>query len=367
MLIGSYYSPFVGGIESHMAQLAAALKRNGAEVTVTCLVQHPPGRMARGVRETIDGIAVNRVVSRGVGESFRWPGQLVPQGSADLVHFHGFSRPLALRCWLDTRHCPTVFTLHGGVRGVFTDHNRIRRALKHEFDITLGRTILNRASRIIAVTDVEAEHLQRVIGIRRSRIRVMSNPLESDAMRLNDSQQGESGRLLVLSRLVPDKKVDDLIRALAIMPLPVGCDIAGPDEGDRLRLERLAKQLAATTVKFVGPVFGEQKRRMLRQARALVLPSLSEGLSISALEAIAQGTPVIASDMASIGLPAAACLKFPVGDVAALAACIESLDDTKVLASLQIGLSRARKEIRLIDDYATEVVQIYAEALAASN
>lgn len=66
--------------------------------------------------------------------------------------------------------------------------------------------------------------------------------------------------------------------------------IAGPDEGE---LSKISPFLGGN-VQYLGPVYGEAKERLLKEAHYFVLPSFSEGLPSSVLEAMSYGVvPVI--------------------------------------------------------------------------
>jgi poly(glycerol-phosphate) alpha-glucosyltransferase len=65
----------------------------------------------------------------------------------------------------------------------------------------------------------------------------------------------------------------------------------GSTEDQNLNLKALPPE--ATDVVFCGPTFGEEKEELLRSASAFILPSLSEGLPMSVLEAWAYELPVV--------------------------------------------------------------------------
>jgi glycosyltransferase involved in cell wall biosynthesis len=104
---------------------------------------------------------------------------------------------------------------------------------------------------------------------------------------------------LYVGRLRRYKGVDIALRALALARAQgVGAEleIAGTGD-DRPRLEALTRRLGLEpVVRFLGYVSEEEKRRRLRAAWAVVLPSPKEGWGISNVEAAACGTAALASD-----------------------------------------------------------------------
>jgi glycosyltransferase involved in cell wall biosynthesis len=106
--------------------------------------------------------------------------------------------------------------------------------------------------------------------------------------------------ILSMARLAPDKGLEYLIEAAAILPRTgrrIRIVIAG-DGPDRDRLEQLAGRLGVTDrVAFLG--FREDVGDLLAASDLVVLPSLREGLSIALLEAMAAGKPIVASSIGS--------------------------------------------------------------------
>jgi glycosyltransferase involved in cell wall biosynthesis len=100
-------------------------------------------------------------------------------------------------------------------------------------------------------------------------------------------------RLVTLARLHPQKGIDVLIQALALLPgdLPWTADICG--EGpERERLEQLTNVLGLSSrVTFRG--FVRDTRSMLQESDIFVLPSRGEGMGIALLEAMHAGLPSV--------------------------------------------------------------------------
>ena len=106
--------------------------------------------------------------------------------------------------------------------------------------------------------------------------------------------------LLYLGRLHPKKNVESLLRALSILKSHDSLSgwqlaIAGwGEKGHDTFLQTLSEELNLTDrVAFLGPMFGENKSAAFSNADAFILPSFSEGLPMSVLEAWSHSLPVI--------------------------------------------------------------------------
>ena len=143
------------------------------------------------------------------------------------------------------------------------------------------------------------------IAIRSSEVIANGVDLEEiSSFEISNEKPEPEPYVLHLGRVNWKKGLDRLVRALAQAP-GIRAVIAGNDEeGCRASLERLARECGvADRVRFAGPVYGAAKWRLLRAARALVLPSHSENFGNAVLEAMAAGVPVVVSP--GVGLAAA--------------------------------------------------------------
>jgi glycosyltransferase involved in cell wall biosynthesis len=111
---------------------------------------------------------------------------------------------------------------------------------------------------------------------------------------------------LFLGRIHPKKGLMLLLAAWArVCPRAQDWElvIAGPDEGGHLAevRARAAELGLEGRVTFTGLVQGDEKVRLLHSADLFVLPSYSEGLPMSVLEALACEVPVVATRESNVG------------------------------------------------------------------
>jgi glycosyltransferase involved in cell wall biosynthesis len=104
--------------------------------------------------------------------------------------------------------------------------------------------------------------------------------------------------LLSVGRLVPEKAVDDAIRAFSGLDSDMRFVVVGGSSNTDDYVEQL-RALAAQDPRVVltGPVYGDDLEVLYRSAAGFVVPSRLEGMPLTFLEAAAHGLPVIASDI----------------------------------------------------------------------
>jgi glycosyltransferase involved in cell wall biosynthesis len=186
--------------------------------------------------------------------------------------------------------------------------------LKRMYHAVLGRQLFAGARAIIATSDQEVAELATA-GIARDKIIVRRNGVEPPAswptagmFRAAYGIATSDKVILFLGRLSPKKSPELLLQAFAQLPERIGegslltLVFAGPDEdGQQERLAVEASRLGvASRVKFVGPLFGEDKWAAYRDADVFVLPSQNENFGNTAAEAVAAGTPVVVTEQCGI-------------------------------------------------------------------
>jgi glycosyltransferase involved in cell wall biosynthesis len=149
---------------------------------------------------------------------------------------------------------------------------------------------------------------------------------------------------LVVGALQPRKDPLTAIRALALAPRDLRLVFVGPEKQGADEVRAAAVRLGlAPRISFRGHVEKDELVRLYRSAACLVFPSLYEGFGFPALEAMACGTPVVASTAGALPevVSDAGILVAP-RDPVALARGIErALAERERLVGL--GLARARR------------------------
>ena len=236
---------------------------------------------------------------------------------------------------------PFVLTVHDLS---FSDGDR---DLMDPFDRAVFRAFvprsLKRASRVLVGSNWTRERLAERYGVEDEKIVVTSYGV--DPMFTPDGPlAGDGSYLLFVGALQPRKDPVCAVRALALLGSDLQLVFVGPEKrgGGDLRQE-IARLGLERRVRFLGHVPKEELSAVYRGAACLVFPSRYEGFGLPVLEAMAVGTPVVASTAGALPEVAGdAAVLVPPRDPAALAEGVErALSDRDRLRKL--GFERSRR------------------------
>jgi len=160
----------------------------------------------------------------------------------------------------------------------------------------LHRLAFRQADRVVCVSEAVRTFVKKTYGVHDDRLVVIPNGVDLAPIRERGSGSFQDiPQLIVVGRLVPGKRVDLLLRALALVKRPWHLDIFG-DGPERGSLERLAETLGMfPRVTFHGvsrDIFSE-----LPRADLFCFPTEQEGQGLALFEAVGSGVPAVVSDL----------------------------------------------------------------------
>jgi glycosyltransferase involved in cell wall biosynthesis len=224
----------------------------------------------------------------------------------DLWWYPFRGRRLAGRLEADIYHCPTprAPATRGRIPLVVTIHDlasfRFPETLTtwtRHYERTMLPRVASAADRILTPSADTADDVQTILRVAAEKIRVVPNGVDADFFR-----RTESGRpfsfpyVLFVGTPQPRKNLARLsaaVQRLHALGHDLRLVVAGADGwGD--------VQLTGSRVEAVGRVSDERLRILYQHAECLALVSLHEGFGLPALEAMAMGTPVVASNTAAL-------------------------------------------------------------------
>ncbi|WEX10417.1 glycosyltransferase [Chelativorans sp. AA-79] len=317
----------VGGAEQVLSALDRALVRNGHHsIIIACKGSETAGRLITlpSGRGPIDDV----VRQERWAQMRRLIAWVLTQERVDLVHLHGIDFHEYL-----PEGIPTLATLH------------------LPLDWYPG-WIFQRRPNLWLHCVSEAQHRTAPDGAS------LLPPVPNGAPQaLFETRQRKRDHALLLSRICPEKGIHLALQAcrLVDVPLLIGGQIFPYEAHQRYFREEVA-QLLDSRRKFLGPLDFDRKRRLLASARCVIVPSLvAETSSLTAIEALACGTPVIA--FAKGALPEViedGRTGFIVDDVLEMAQAVSaapSLDPAACRAAARERFSPETMERRYLDLY----------------
>jgi glycosyltransferase involved in cell wall biosynthesis len=257
-------------------------------------------------------------------------------------------------------HCRLAITIHDLMFLVLPEYNRwYQQPARYAFR-ALARRVVRRADLVFADSQWSAQDAVRLLDAPAARLRVtplgvspayhaIGDPAAEAALR--SSHADGKPYILYVGNFKPHKNVDGLLQAWGRLPEPLRRThrllLAGRDDRWRAPLVTRAHQLGvAAEVHFIGAVAEADLPGLYRAALGFAFPSRYEGFGLPPLEAMACGTPVVASDRTSIPeVVGDAALPVDPDDATALSQALARLmTDAQLCARLrQRGLARAAR------------------------
>jgi glycosyltransferase involved in cell wall biosynthesis len=280
----------MGGAERVVVELAKGLRAGGDQVAVAA--DHGP------LDPALEAAGVTRFTTAGYGRSpiSAARGTLgvrkaIRSFRPDVIHSHNVkSTALVAAARASVRpRPPLVATFHG-----------VRRE-----EYRAAALILRAPKIVVCVSEDVASGLARS-GLGRDRLRVIPNavpapePLTGEVRDAIDRELGLEGAPVVslVGRLVPQKAPERFLAAAALIAAEVpGCRFLIVGDGplrDRLEADAGARDIDGA-VRFTG--IRPDARSLISRSDVIVFSSDWEGMSLVALEALAAGTPVVATDV----------------------------------------------------------------------
>jgi glycosyltransferase involved in cell wall biosynthesis len=332
-----------GGVETNVREVTRRLRAAGDDVEVFASDLYDEGGWERrtGYAPTVDGVPVRRfpVYKRLV------PGLTMPmmvglidalaESGADVLHVHShrYGHVLQAAAVAERRRMPMVVSLH--YHPANREEPPLKRGLLRVQDVGFGMTAYRVARALVVQTAREGRLAAEFAPS--AKLRVIPPGIDLAAWGRPDEDRTDgldlpSDYFLFVGRVAPNKGLLPLIDALAALDAATVRPLVlmGRDWGERRAVEDRARSRGiGDRVRFLGHVAdAAQYRGVIRRARALVLPSEWEAFGLVLLEAMAAGTPVVATAVG--GVPdvldeGRAGRLVPYGDPAGLANALRSV------------------------------------------
>ena len=269
-----------------------------------------------------------------------------------------------------TIHHPISIDMAASLAEVKSWLTRFRRTIFYSFLIMQG-VVSRRMDRVVTVSKTSAEDTIRAFKLREDRVRIVHNGVDTGIFRRLDQVEKEPNSLVIVGKTEDKKKgVPFLLKAVQLLKGDVDVKVSvvgiqGPDDGYRTKLVQGLG--IGDRVTFTGHIGADELVRLYSSAEIAVTASLYEGFGLPAAEAMACGTPVIATRAGAlpeiVGEHGTGIL-VPPADPPALAAAIKRLLADRPLRQRMGEAARKRIEESFSWEVAArKTLEVYEEVL----
>lgn len=240
----------------------------------------------------------------------------------------------------------------------------------------MQKRVARRLPSVLTVSGSSRQEITEHLGVRDDRIHVVHIGADTDLFSPDPSVAQVPGRIVTTSSAdVPLKGLVHLVEALAKLRTErpdAHLVVVGKRAEDGPVAQAIERYGLGDAVRFVKGITDAELVDLVRSAEVACVPSLYEGFSLPAAEAMATGTPLVATTGGAIpevaGPDGETCLAVPPGDCDALAAALRRLLGDEELRARLGAAGRARVLARFTwKQAAIGTAERYREAIAASR
>lgn len=318
LYICNRFYPALGGVETHVLNLAKKFIEDGDSVDVVCsnMVSINSSERFGTVFSEIEGIQVGRL------RSFKIfgldPATIMPYlpifligniRKYDIIHAHSYGY---FSSWMPILICKLlnkkiIYTAH------YADETVLPMIVKRIFDFLVAGWSFRMATSIIALTVIERKNIIKKFKVDPRRITIIPNGInleeyskkiflekERIAVLTKYGIENRQVNIITVARIAKNKGHIYLLQAFKEIS---GCNLimVGKDWGEKERLLDYIEKNNIKNVFFLENINDKEKNKLLKSADVFVLPSLGgEAFGIVLLEAMASGLPVVASNVGGI-------------------------------------------------------------------
>jgi glycosyltransferase involved in cell wall biosynthesis len=294
------YSLVEGGVERVMQYISQVLCKDGYKVTA--VVSRRPGSAER---DNVYGVEEVRV--KPAFYTFKVP--IMPgyynclkSLAPDILHVHGTIPNISdvVVSYANKHRVPSIFHYHFDGNA----ESAIGNIAAGIYNSTINSYAVKNATKVVTLTKIYAE-MSPVLRPYLKKVEVIPNGVdikkfnpEIDVTGLKAKYNIPDGKIIFSAvRLVKYKGMDYLIRAMkGIKNATLVIAGVGPEEA---ALKKLADDLKIDNIKFLGLIHNENMAQFYRISDVYAIPSVTTGehFGISALEAMACGIPIVATNL----------------------------------------------------------------------
>ncbi len=164
------------------------------------------------------------------------------------------------------------------------------------YPIGMQAFVARRLDRVLTSSEESARTIARDFGVDPSRIANVRNGIDTDLFAPDPTTARAKSEIVCIGRASdPNKGIRCLIDALALMPPDVRLTLVDSDHPDNAVFKWARAAGVSDRLAVPGRVSTEELVRLYRRAAIVVVPSRYEGFGLPAVEAMACGTPVVAT------------------------------------------------------------------------